>query len=140
MKVSTILCPPSPSRKLTTRGSGTVKDRAACEDEYAEELEESEDDVEDPTDRANIMGEVDLLAVHTDSKMLPRAIDFALKTAMRRSELASLRWANVQMRTRAARLPKTKTVQHAMSRCRPEHLTSFVACDRTCWTRRGCFR
>ena len=91
--------------KIDNARERTVKDRAACEDEYAEE---PEDDVEDPTDRANIMGEIDLLAAHTDSKMLPRAIDFALETAMRRSELASLRWANVQIRTRVARLPKTK--------------------------------
>jgi integrase len=97
--------------KVDNARERTVKDRAACEDEYAEEPEEPEepeDDVEDPTDRANIMGEIDLLAVHTDSKMLPRAIDFALETAMRRSELASLRWVNVQMRTKVARLPKTK--------------------------------
>jgi integrase len=94
--------------KVDNARERTVKDRAACEDEYAEELEESEDDVEDPSDRANIMGEVDLLAVNTDSKILPRAIDFALETAMRRSELASLRWANVQMRTKVARLPKAK--------------------------------
>ena len=91
--------------KIDNARERTVKDRAACEDEYAEE---SEEDVEDPSDRVNIMGEIDLLGVHTDSKMLPRAIDFALETAMRRSELASLRWANVQMRTKVARLPKTK--------------------------------
>lgn len=39
---------------------------------------------------------------------LPQVISFALETAMRRGEIATLRWENVDLKRRVAHLPETK--------------------------------
>jgi integrase len=70
--------------------------------------DESEVDDEEPIDRANLASEIERLVACTKSIWLAPAMNFAVETAMRRSEIASLKWSNVQIRARVAHLPKTK--------------------------------
>lgn len=52
-------------------------------------------------------GEEELLLEHSPARFKPVFL-FALETAMRREEIASLKWENVNMRRRIAHLPETK--------------------------------
>lgn len=47
-------------------------------------------------------------AAESDMKWLPAVIEFALETAMRRGEIVSLKWDNVDLGKRVAYLPETK--------------------------------
>ena len=52
-------------------------------------------------------GELDLLLEHCSIELRP-VIQFAIETAMRRTEIASLTWDNVDLNKRTAYLPETK--------------------------------
>lgn len=48
-------------------------------------------------------------ALHTQPTVINLLITFAIETAMRRGEIAAMRWEDVDLKKRIARLPKTKT-------------------------------
>jgi len=75
-------------------------------DMHVHEVEEDDDDM--PADRKELVSEIESLVAATGSKWLPLAIDFAIETAMRRSEITSLCWENVGIKKRVAHLPATK--------------------------------
>jgi len=52
--------------------------------------------------------EIELLIKHTESYELPSIIKLALETGMRRGELASLAWANIDLYAGTVLLPNTK--------------------------------
>ena len=54
-------------------------------------------------------GEIDRILAASESAELQAVVTIAVETAMRRSELAALRWENVDLKKRVAHLPKTKT-------------------------------
>lgn len=52
--------------------------------------------------------EIDLIKAASDSPTLATIIDLAIETAMRRGEIASLEWENIDLKAGVAHLPKTK--------------------------------
>lgn len=56
----------------------------------------------------NLAGELDLIKAASDSPYLPTIIDLAVETAMRREEIALLRWEHIDLKQRVAHLPDTK--------------------------------
>lgn len=52
--------------------------------------------------------EIDFIKAATESPDLAIIIDLAIETAMRRSEIASLEWENIDLKNRVAHLPETK--------------------------------
>lgn len=78
------------------------RDRAAQEDEEADA---------NPQDRAAVMDEAQYLLASTGSKILGPAIQIAIATAMRRSEITLLEWQHIKFIRSGrgvAHLPKTK--------------------------------
>lgn len=55
-----------------------------------------------------LAGELDLIKAASDSPYLPAIIDLAVETAMRREEIALLRWEHIDLKNRVAHLPDTK--------------------------------
>ena len=53
--------------------------------------------------------EIKLLDALSQSVMARHAVAFAVETGMRRSEIASMRWTNINLATRAVFIPDTKT-------------------------------
>ncbi len=53
--------------------------------------------------------EVDLIIAASESKELEAVILLAIETAMRRAEIASLQWDNIDFKNRTAHLPDTKS-------------------------------
>ena len=53
-------------------------------------------------------GEVERIIAESGSELLPYVITIALETAMRRSEVTSLHWKNINLSHRVAHLPETK--------------------------------
>ncbi|MDH0306687.1 site-specific integrase [Aeromonas caviae] len=53
-------------------------------------------------------GEIERIIAASGSRFLPSLIVLALETAMRRSELVSLRWEHIDLERRVAHLPSTK--------------------------------
>jgi integrase len=53
-------------------------------------------------------GELERIIAASGSTLLPAVITLAVETAMRRSEIISLRWENIDIRRRVAHLPATK--------------------------------
>jgi integrase len=53
-------------------------------------------------------GELERIVLASESMLLPSAVWFAVETAMRRSEVVSLRWQYVDLKRRVAHLPDTK--------------------------------
>lgn len=56
----------------------------------------------------NTIDELNLIKAASDSPVLPAIIDLAVETAMRREEIAQLRWENIDLTNRVAHLPDTK--------------------------------
>jgi integrase len=64
---------------------------------------------EEASDRGAPDGEIErVIAAAGRSRLLPALVSLAVETAMRRSELVSLRWEHVDLSRRTAHLPKTK--------------------------------
>lgn len=59
------------------------------------------------TDRGAYDGELDRIAAASESALLPSIVWLAVETAMRRSEIVSLRWEHVDLRHRVVHLPAT---------------------------------
>lgn len=53
-------------------------------------------------------GELERVVAASESAILPSIVWLAVETAMRRGEIASLRWEHVDLRRRVAHLPRTK--------------------------------
>lgn len=53
-------------------------------------------------------GELDRIIDASQSELLPHVITLAIETAMRRGEIMSLRWENIDLDRRVAHLPETK--------------------------------
>lgn len=53
-------------------------------------------------------GEIERIIAASGSRVLPSLVILALETAMRRSELVSLRWEHIDLERRVAHLPSTK--------------------------------
>ncbi|OUL72155.1 tyrosine-type recombinase/integrase [Paraburkholderia hospita] len=60
------------------------------------------------SDRGAQDGELERIAAASCSKLLPPIIWVALETAMRRGEIAALRWEHIELKRRVAHLPHTK--------------------------------
>lgn len=58
--------------------------------------------------RGRTQDELSRIIEASDSRVLPTIITLAVETAMRRSEIATLRWENVNLERRVAHLPDTK--------------------------------
>lgn len=56
----------------------------------------------------SLADELDLIKAVSDSAYLPAIIDLAVETAMRREEIARLRWEHIDLKNRIAHLPDTK--------------------------------
>lgn len=55
-----------------------------------------------------LASELDLIKAASESPFLPAIIDLAVETAMRRDEIAYLRWEHIDLKKRVAHLPDTK--------------------------------
>jgi integrase len=55
-----------------------------------------------------VTGEIERLIAASGSVLLPAVIGLAIETAMRRSEIISLRWEHIDLKRRVAHLPATK--------------------------------
>ena len=77
-----------------TKGSEPVASPGACTEQ-------------DPS-RSTQDDELARIIAATTSTTLPAIIQLALETAMRRSEIVSLRWEHIDLKDRVAHLPKTK--------------------------------
>jgi integrase len=58
--------------------------------------------------RATQDGELERIIAASGSALLPAVISLAVETAMRRSEIISLRWEHIDLKRRVAHLPATK--------------------------------
>lgn len=56
----------------------------------------------------DLADELALIKSASDSRYLPAIIDLAVETAMRREEIALLRWEHIDLKNRVAHLPDTK--------------------------------
>lgn len=68
----------------------------------------AEKDTEQSPGRSSPDDELERIIAATESDVLPSIIQLAVETAMRRSEIVSLRWEHINVRDRVAHLPKTK--------------------------------
>jgi integrase len=58
--------------------------------------------------RGRAHGELALVVEASESPMLPALVTLAVETAMRRGEIAALRWEHIDLERRVAHLPETK--------------------------------
>lgn len=82
-----------------------ARTRRIAEAHPAEEAKDSSDAV---GERMTQDGELERIIAASGSTMLPSVITLALETAMRRSEIISLRWNHIDLKRRVAHLPATK--------------------------------
>lgn len=68
----------------------------------------SSDVVEDNLQRNASDGELERVLAASGSTLLPSVVWLAVETAMRRSEIVSLRWEHIDLERRVAHLPSTK--------------------------------
>lgn len=66
------------------------------------------DDGDPESERGAQDGELERVVAASSSALLPAIIWLAVETAMRRGEIVSLRWENVDLKRRVAHLPATK--------------------------------
>lgn len=71
-------------------------------------IDASQPDASDDSDRGTLEGELELLVSSSGSELLPSIVILAVETAMRRGEIISLCWENVDLKRRVAHLPATK--------------------------------
>lgn len=96
--------------KVSDARTRTLMDAPVSSDSHLEEdlEEDSEEDDENPIDRDDLPGELDYIEAASQSKWLKPAMNLAVETAMRLSEIASLEWEHINLKTKVAHLPKTK--------------------------------
>jgi integrase len=70
--------------------------------------DEAASDGEAESQRPTKDGELERIIAASGSALLPAAISLAVETAMRRSEIISLRWEHIDLKRRVAHLPATK--------------------------------
>ncbi|MBH3399779.1 site-specific integrase [Pseudomonas fluorescens] len=68
----------------------------------------AEEGTEQSPSRSARDDELERIIAATESGALPSIIQLAVETAMRRSEIVSLRWEHIDLRDRVAHLPRTK--------------------------------
>jgi len=68
----------------------------------------AEKGTEESPGRSSHDDELERIIAATESGVLPSIIQLAVETAMRRSEIVSLRWEHINFRDRVAHLPRTK--------------------------------
>ena len=64
-------------------------------------------------ERRLMTGEIDLIAAHSESSVLSNAIRFAVETAMRREEIAEMKWDKVDFKKKTVTLTNTKDKIHS---------------------------
>ena len=69
---------------------------------------EIQDDSDPDSERGAQDGELERVITASNSALLPAIIWLAVETAMRRGEIVSLQWKNVDLKRRVAHLPATK--------------------------------
>lgn len=74
----------------------------------SEHLDSDVGSTEQGPNRSTKDDELDRIIAATGSSFLPAIIRLAVETAMRRGEIASLRWEHIDLKDRVAHLPKTK--------------------------------
>lgn len=70
--------------------------------------DETANDGEAQSQRNTQDGELERIIAASGSALLPAVISLAVETAMRRSEIISLRWEHIDLKRRVAHLPATK--------------------------------